>query len=160
MSRLASLQVIGPIFLLVGIVGEESTALALAHEPGSEALWYLHLNVFGPFRQGNDLLGVCFDLAHGQLYLIGLPLFLVACGGCYFSRLLPLAVASNLSFLYASFLLCAWYAHDPVRTASLAGIGEVMAPDVYSRATLLGSALLSFVASHIIYIGAIRRQHG
>jgi len=47
-----------------------------------------------------------------------------------------------------------------VHTASLAGIGDVSAPDVYWRATLFGCALLSFAASHIIYIRAIRKEHG
>jgi hypothetical protein len=160
MSRLAKLQLIGPILLLAGIAGAEVTALALAHAPASQVLWYLHLNVFGPFRQGNDILGAYIDLAHGQLILIGLPLVLVACGGIHFRRMLPVAVASNLSFVYASFLLYAWSAHEPVRTASLAGIGDVTAPDVYWRAALFGCALLSFAASHIIYIRNIRQERG
>ena len=88
MSSLARLQLIGPVALLIGIAGAEGAALALAHAPGSEALWYLHLNVFGPFWLGDDILGVYSDLAHGQLYLIALPLFLIACGGFYFRRML------------------------------------------------------------------------
>jgi hypothetical protein len=159
MSRLARLQLIGPILLLVGIAGAEATALALAQAPASQVLWYLHLNVFGPFRQGNDILGAYVDLAHGQLALIGLPLFLGAWAGCHFKRMLAVAVASNLSFVYASFLLYAWSAQEPVRTASLAGIGDVMAPDVYWRVALFGCALLSFAASHIVYICAIRKEH-
>ncbi len=57
MSRLAKLQLIGPIFLLVAVAGAEGVGRALAYAPGSEALWYLHLNVFGPFRLGDDILG-------------------------------------------------------------------------------------------------------
>lgn len=160
MSRLAKLQLLGPMLLLAAIVGAEAVLVALAHAPWSETLWYVHLKVFGPFREGDDILGVYVDMAHAQLYLIGLPLFLIACSGYYFKRLLPLAIASNLSFVYASFLLYAWYALGPVRIASLVGFVDVMAPDVFLRATLFGCALLSSAASHIIYIRAIRQEHG
>lgn len=134
--------------------------LALAYAPGSEALWYLHLNVFGPFRLGDDLLVTYVDIAHGQLYLIELPLFLIASGGVYSKHRLALAIASNLSFLHAAFLACAGYAHEPVRIASLAGIADVIAPQLCLHAGLLGCALLSFSASHIIYLRAIFQEHG
>jgi hypothetical protein len=160
MSRLAKLQFIGPIFLLVAVAWAEGVKFALAYAPGSEALWYLHLNVFGPFRLGDDILGAYVDMAHGQLYLIELPLFLIACGGAHFKHRLALAIASNLSFLHAAFLACAGYAHEPVRIASLAGIADVAAPHLYLRASLLGCALLSFSASHIIYFRAIFQEHG
>ncbi len=160
MSRLAKLQLVGPMSLLAAVGGAEAVMVALAQAPWSETLWYVRLNVLGPFREGDDILGVYVDMAHAQLYLIGLPLFLVACGGYHFQRLLPLAIASNLSFVYASFLIYAWYAHEPVRIASLAGMADVMTPDVYLCATLFGCALLSFAASHIIYIRAIRQEHG
>jgi hypothetical protein len=160
MSRLAKLQLIGPIFLLISVTGAEAVALALAYAPGSEALWYIHLNVFGPLRLGDDILGSYVDVAHGQLCLIALPLFLIACGGFYFKRPLALAIACNLSFVHAVLLACAGYPHEPIRIASLAGIAGLIAPHVYLRAGLFGGALLSFVASHIIYFRAIRQEHG
>jgi hypothetical protein len=160
MPRLATLQLIGPVFLLVAVAGAEATQVALTFAPGSPALWYVHLAVFGPFRQGDDILGVYVEMAHAQLCLIALPVFLVACGGFHFKLLLPLAIASNLSLVYASFLLCVWHAHEPARIASLAGFGDVTGPDLYLRASLLGCALLSFAASHIIYIRDIRSERG
>ena len=159
MSWLAKLQLIGPIFLLVAVAGAEGVAHALAYAPGSVALWYLHLNVFAPLRLGDDILGTYVDMAHGQLYLIELPLFLIACGGVYSKRSLALAIASNLSFVHAVFLACAGYAHEPVRIASLAGIVDVAAPHLYLRASLLGCALLSFSASHIVCLRAISQEH-
>jgi hypothetical protein len=160
MSWLAKLQLIGPIFLLVAVAGAEGVACALAYAPGSEALWYLHLNVFGPFRLGDDILGTYVDTAHGQLYLIELPLFLIACGGVYSRCPLALAIASNLSFVHAVVLVCAGYVHEPVRIASLAGIAYAVAPHFYPGASLFGCALLSFCASHIIYLRAIFQEDG
>jgi hypothetical protein len=159
MSRLAKLQLIGPIFLLVAVAGAEGVASALAYAPGSETLWYLHLNVLGPFRLGNDILGTYVNMAHGQLYLIELPLLLIASGGLYSKHRLALAVASNLSFLHAAFLICAGYLHEPVRIAWLAGIANVIAPHLCLDAGLLGCALLSFSASHIVYFRAILQEH-
>jgi hypothetical protein len=160
MTRLAKLQLIGPIFLLVAAAGAGGAGLALAYAPGSEALWYIHLNVFGQFRLGDDFLGTYVDLAHGQLYLIELPLFLIACGGACFNRPLALAVASNLSFVHAFLLAFGGYMHESVRIASLAGVADVTAPHVYLHASLLGCALLSFSASHIVYLRAIRQELG
>jgi hypothetical protein len=156
MSQLAKLQLIGPVFLLVAVAGTEGVGLALAYAPGSEALWYIHLNVLAPFRLGDDVLGTYLDTAHGQLYLIELPLFLLACGGCYSERPLALAVASNLCFVHAVFLAYAGFAYEPV----LARIGVMGVPRLYLCAGLLGCALLSFAASHIIYLRAIRQEHG
>jgi hypothetical protein len=160
MSRLAKLQLVGPIFLLVAVIGAEGVGLALAYAPGSEALWYIKLNVFGPFRLGDDFLGTYLDLAHGQLYLIELPLFLIACGGACSKRPLALAIASNLSFLHAFLLVFGGYARESVRIASLAGVADGTAPHIYLRASLLGCALLSFSASHIVCLRAIRQEHG
>jgi hypothetical protein len=160
MSWLAKLQLIGPIFLLVAVAAAEGVGLALAYAPGSQALWYLHLGVFAPFRLGDDILGAYVDMAHGQLYLIELPLFLLACGGVYSERPLALAIASNLSFIHAVLLACAGYAHAPARIASLAGIADVAAPHLYLNASVLGCALLSFSASHIIYFRAICQEDG
>jgi hypothetical protein len=160
MSRLAKLQLIGPVFLLVAAAGAEGVASALAYSPRTEALWYFHLKMFGPFRLGDDILGTYVNMAHGQLYLIELPLFLIACVGVYSKHRLALAIASNFSFLHAAFLACASYAHEPAQIASLVGIANVTAPHLCLHASLLGCALLSFSASHIVYFRAILQEHG
>jgi len=160
MSRLARLQLVGPIFLFIAVAGAEGAARALAHAPGSEALWYIHLGVFGPFRLGDDVLGTYVNMAHGQLYLIELPLFLIACSGAYSKRRLALAVASNLCLVHAVFLAYASCAREPARIALVAGVADMIAPHVYLCAGMLGAALLSFAASHIIYLRAICQEHG
>jgi hypothetical protein len=127
----------------------------LGYAPGSEALWYIHLDVLWPLRLGDDLLGSRLDVAHGQLYLIALPLFLIAYGGYYSGRRLALAIASNLSFVYAVVLACAGYAGNPPWIAAPPNSVHWGSPRLCLLAVLLGCALLSFLASHIIYLRAI-----
>jgi hypothetical protein len=160
MSGLAKLQLVGPLFLLFAAAGAEGVGLALTYAPGSEALWYIHLNVFGSFRLGDDMLSTYLDTAHGQLYLIDLPLFLLACGGLYSERPLALAIASNLCFVHAVVLAYAGFIREPVRNAFLARIGDLAPPQLYLCASLLTCALLSFSASHVVYFRAIRQEHG
>jgi hypothetical protein len=99
------------------------------------------------------------------LYLIELPLFLIACGGFYSN--LPAGARRRKQSQF--------------RPRGRAGLRELRAeharncsaeqPRLYGRtpeaprhlallAGLLGCALLSFSASHIIYIRAIFQEHG
>jgi hypothetical protein len=95
------------------------------------------------------------------LYLIELPLFLIACGGFYSNCPLALAVASNLSFVHAVALACASCAQNTPGMAALSSLDYMDAPrHLALLAGLLGCALLSFSASHIIYIRAIFQEHG
>jgi hypothetical protein len=160
MSRFARLQLIGPVVLLAAVAGAEVVGLALPQAPGSQALWYIHLNLFGPFRLGDDMLGTYLDMAHGQFYLIELPLFLLACGGVYSKCPLALALATNLCFVHAVFLAYAGFVSEPVGPGLLARIGDMGVPQLYLYASLLGCALLSFAASHIVYFRAICQEHG
>jgi hypothetical protein len=159
MSRLAKLQLIGPVALLVAVAGAEAVRLALAYAPGSEALWYIHLNVLGSLRLGDDVLGTYME-AHRQLYLIELPLFLLACGGAYSRCPLALAIATNLCFVHAVVLAYVGFVGEPIGPALLAGIGDMGGPQLYLCTSLLGCALLSFAASHIVYFRAICEEQG
>jgi hypothetical protein len=156
MSRLAELQLVGPISLLLALVGAESVVFALGYMPASQALWYAHLYVFGPLSQGQNILGTYIDIEHNQLYFVGLPIFLVGCAGFYFKRLLALAIASNLSLIYTSFLICAPYAGTG-RLGSMAGAADSTAAAL-CMSGLFGCTLLSFAASHIVYIRAICQE--
>ena len=159
MSRLARLQLIGPAVLLLGIASAEITALGLGRDPASEILWHAHVTL-GPLRHGNDILSALLGSTHGQLALIGMPLLLMISGGFYFRSALPLAVASNVTFVYASFLFYAWHARDSVRVTSITGVANVAAPDLYLGLALLACALMSSVVSHILYLRAIRQRPG
>jgi hypothetical protein len=160
MAPLAKLQFVGPAVLLLAVIGAEGSAAALSYAPSSEALWFVNSAVFGLFRFGDDALSAYSDMAHLQLVLVALPLFLLACCGLFFRRALPLALASNLTFGYLSFLLYAWHGQPPVQTASLGAIGSLIEPDAVTRLGFFGCALLSFAVSHILYIRDIRNEYG
>src|SRR5437588_481729 len=109
MQRLARRQTLGPAVLFLARVAGESAVDALAAMPTSETLWYLNLRLFGIFQRSHYLLSDFIRIPASQLILIALPIFVVACYGFIRNRKLPLAIASNLSFTYASFLVFSWY---------------------------------------------------
>lgn len=154
MRSLAKLQLVGPIALLAAAAAAEATGLALERMPDWESLWFLQLALFAPLRHADALLAARIDAAHAQLCLVGLPLFLLACGGACLGRSLLLAIASNLSFLDVCFLVYLCGAPSG-RAAVLGGGGALMSG---LALPLLGCALLSCAASHIIYIRAISRE--
>jgi hypothetical protein len=160
MSQLAKLQFVGPAVLLVTLAGTEAADYGLACSPSSEILWYVNSVGFELFRRGEDAIGAHLGIPHVQLCIIGVPLFLLASCGLFFKRALLLAIASNLSFLYASFLVYAWYVHAPTQLASLASIDAVIQPDAFMRLALFACALPSFTVSHILYIRNIRHEYG
>ncbi len=157
MPRIAKLQIIGPATLFAGLLASESAAYALDSYPSSQVLWSINLQLFGIFQKSHYVLSSYISIAYFQFFFIGLPLFLTACCGLVFKRRLVLAIASSLGFVYASFLLCAWYICEQswhrasfIVTAILAG------PDIYLASVLLGASLLSFVVSHMSYLHACK----
>jgi len=158
MTRLAKLQFIGPAVLLVAIAGAEGAGYTLAYSPSSQILWYVNSVGFGLFRRGEDVLNAQFDIAHVQLCFIGMPLFLIASCGLFLKRVLLLAIASNLCFLYSSCLLYACYGHEPRQMASLTNIH--IEPGAFMPLALFVCALSSFAISHIIYICDICNECG
>src|SRR5689334_16170135 len=105
MHGLARLQLVGPVALLGTVAGAEVIAYVLTLAPTSELLWYLHLEVFGVFRRGRAELSGISALPFAQFFLIAAPLGLLAAVGYAFRRNLIVALSSNLSFVYAAFLL-------------------------------------------------------
>ena len=65
MSPLAKLQLVGPVLLLAAATAAEATGLALERMPDSASLWFLHLGVFAPLRQGDALIADAMVIAHG-----------------------------------------------------------------------------------------------
>ena len=129
MPPLAKLQFVGPFVLLAVLAGAEAASFALALSPSSEIIWYVHTAVFGSVRR-----------------LIGMPLFLLACGGLRCKCKLPLAISSSLTFVYATSLIasCSALQTDPDHLVLF----------------LLATSLLSFAISHIVYIRDIRTMIG
>ena len=126
MHRFARLQLIGPLALLGLLLAAEGAAYALVQRPSSAFLWYLNLEVFGLFRPSRLLLGD-FAMFPFSLLLIGAPVALIAIAGVAYRWNLPLAVASNLSFVYSGFLLYSWQFWRGIgqpREASLTVVSE------------------------------------
>ena len=163
MTRLAKLQAIGPIYLFVAVLGAEAAAWALSHSPRSEILWFVNLRVFSIFQKSHYVLSSHFDLRYLQLWLV-MSVFVTACSGLVLDYRPLLPIASNLSFLYVTFLAYAWYlVESPPQTASLAEASYHSAimtmpsgPDLCMFIALFAATLPSFAASHIVYFRAVR----
>jgi hypothetical protein len=160
MIKLARLQLVGPVVVFLTVLTAEAAVYALAYSPSSRILWFLNLRLFNLFQQSYYVLSSYVQVNSFQLFFIALPLLLAAVCGYVFRRSLLLAVASNLSFVYASFLVYCSYMYDSAsQQASLvAGPAAVVfavpsTPYVYIIVVLIGASLLSFVVSHVAYLG-------
>jgi hypothetical protein len=163
MTRLAKLQAIGPVYLFVAVLGAEAAAWALSHSPTSEILWFVNLRVFGIFQKSHYVISSHFDIQYLQLWFV-MSVFVTVCSGLVFNYRPLLPVASNLSFLYVTFLAYAWYlVESPPQVASLAEASYHSAimtmpsgGDLCMFVALFAATLPSFAASHIVYFRAVR----
>jgi hypothetical protein len=163
MTRLAKLQLIGPVALFGAVLAAEAAAWALAYSPSSELLWYINLEWFAAFQRSHYILSDNFSayisMNYFQLVAIALPLLLLALVGCASRRQLPLAAASNLSLVYTVFLAYAWFDMARVpKSASIASISIPSGPDLYLFLILTGASVVSFVISHVLYLRAVRAR--
>lgn len=159
MSRLFKLQFLGPLALFVATLSAELAVRALAYAPSSELLWFVNLKMFGIFQRSYYMLSDLVGIQNFQLVGIALPIFLLACYGLAARRRLPLAVASNLSFAYAALLLFSWQTPGPPATqASLSSIAVPSGAGFYVFAGILGTSLVSFAISHLLYLRAARSE--
>jgi hypothetical protein len=153
MSRLARLQFLGPLAVLVIVGAAEAAAFALARIPTSETLWYVNLNTFQVFQESAFTLPAPLDLPYSQFFLIALPLFAVATYGLLNKRSFPLALASHLSFIYAGFVFyCLASNQTHPLTASVASFAVTNSPKIYLPLFLVGASLISFLISHYQYL--------
>jgi hypothetical protein len=159
MSRLFKLQFLGPLALFVATLSAELAVRALAYAPSSELLWFVNLKMFGIFQRSYYMLSELVSVQGFQLFGIALPIFLLACYGLAARRRLPLALASNLSFAYAALLLVSWQTPGPTTTqASLGFIAVPTGAGFYVLTGILGTSLLSFAISHLLYLRAARSE--
>ena len=169
MTGLAKLQIVGPIVISAVILAEELAAYALGVKPSSEFLWYLNLQLFSIFQKSHYVFSGHFAFPYFQLLFVAVPLLLLTLFGLAFRRALLLAVASNLSLVYSCFLAYAWHTVESPsqQAASLAGLLPFTTlnlsaqtlpagPHAYVLMALLIPTLLSFTASHVMYIRAAR----
>jgi hypothetical protein len=159
MSRLFKLQFLGPLALFIATLCAELAVRALAYAPSSELLWFVNLKMFGIFQRSYYMLSDLVGIQNFQLVGIALPIFLLACYGLAARRRLPLALASNLSFAYAALLLFSWQTPGPPTTqASLSFIAVPSGAGFYVLAGILGTSLVSFAISHLLYLRAARSE--
>jgi len=158
MNRLSKLQLIGPAFLFVAVLAAEAAAYALSTFPSSAPLWYANLKLFGVFQRSYYAIDSYTGIPSFNLLFIAFPILLLGSLGIVWRKRLPLAVSSNLSFVYAGLLIHQWTLMQP--HALQASLETITVPasgaDLYLVASLLGASLLSFCVSHFIYVRDVR----
>lgn len=141
--------------LFVAVLAAEAASCALAHVPSSEGLWYINLRWFGIFQKSHYVISTFFAVEYFQLLFIALPMFVAGWCGCAFKRPLLLAIASNLSLIYAIFLLCCW--HVTQHSSREMPFGVMSLPsDIELCSILLGACMFSVAVSHSYYFRALR----
>jgi hypothetical protein len=158
MNRLFKLQFLGPLALFVATLCAELAARALSYAPSSEILWFVNLRMFGIFQRSAGLLSELVAINGFQLFGIALPIFLLACLGLAARFKLPLALASHLSLAYAAFLLLSWQPGATTTQASLVPFAVPSGAGFYVITGILGTCLMSFVISHLLYLRAVREE--
>jgi hypothetical protein len=158
MNRLFKLQFLGPLALFVATLSAELAARALSYDPGSEFLWFVNLRMFGIFQRSYSLLSEIVGIPGFQLFGIALPIFVVGCLGLAARSRILLAAASHLSLAYAAFLVLSWQPGTHTTQASLIPIAVPQGAGLYVLAGILGTCLLSFAVSHLLYLHAVREE--
>ena len=164
MNHLFKLQLLGPFALFAATLCAELAARALQYAPSSELLWFINLRMFGIFQRSYAVLSNLSEVVSidGIKYCgLALPIvvFVLASVGLAAKSRLPLTVATHLSVAYAGFLVVSWQAGVPTTNqASLVPIAVPSGPGLYVMATILGTCLLSFAITHLLYFCAVREE--
>ncbi|WP_249165525.1 hypothetical protein [Bradyrhizobium sp. AUGA SZCCT0431] len=159
MNRLFKLQFLGPFALFTATLCAELAARALQYAPSSELLWFINLRVFGIFQRSYSALSYLVPIDGFQFFGVALPIFALACIGLAARSRLPFTVATHLSVVYAGFLVFSWQVGVP--TLTQASLGTMAVPSgvgLYVMATILGTCLLSFAVTHLLYFLAVGKE--
>src|SRR5689334_18052057 len=149
MTRPAAIQLIGPSVVLAAICAGEVSAISLSQWPTSEILWRANIEWFHAIQKSSSIF-----YAYPRSFLgAWLVVFAFGLWGLISNRPLPLAISTNLSFLYAVFLFCgaylinrSWWTHAFTPSSDTQfGICVI----------LVALSFLSAAVSHIHYIRAI-----
>lgn len=158
MNRLFKLQFLGPLALFFATLCAELAARALEYAPSSEILWFVNLRMFGIFQRSDAVLRYFVPIDGFQFFGLALPIFMLACVGLAAKSRLPFTVATHLSAAYAGLLVLSW--HVGVSTVTHASLATVAVPSggEFVMATILGTCLLSFAITHLLYFLAVREE--
>jgi hypothetical protein len=157
MNRLFKLQFLGPLALFAATLCAELAARALQYAPSSEFLWFINLRMFGIFQRSDAILSYFVPVEGFQFFGLALPIFVLACFGLAAKSRPLFTVATHLSAAYALFLVVVG-----VPTVEQASLGTIAVPSggQYVMATILGTCVLSFAITHLLYIRAVREEIG
>ena len=142
----------------------ELASRALEYAPSSELLWFINLKMFGIFQRSYTMLLNLSDVVPVdgfQYFGIALPtfVFVLACFGLAAKSRPCFTVATHLSAAYAGFLILSWQAGVPTVTqASLVPVAVPSGVGLYVIATILGTCLLSFAITHLLYLRAVGHE--
>ena len=155
---LFKLQFLGPFAIFAAALCAELAARALQYAPNSELLWFINLRMFGIFQRSHAVISAFVPIDGFQFFGLALPIFALACFGLAAKSRLPFTVATHLSVAYAWFLVVSW--HVGVPTVMQASLGTIAVPSggQYVMATILGTCLLSFAITHLLYLCAVREE--
>jgi hypothetical protein len=146
------LQLAGPIGVIAAVACAEGGAHALAYWPSSPWLWYVDLEMFRPLQYS---FGAAYErLAFGDLgqaLCVVAPLLTLICLGLISGRRFPLAVASNLSFVFSAALLYGSYVAERPASEIPNDLGALWAPSFFLALSILLIAFLSSAISHRAY---------
>src|SRR5262245_4538351 len=109
MTRLAKLQLIGPLVLAAAIAGAELSAYMLGLKPSSIAIWYLNIEIFGIFQRSHYVLHDLYGVAYFQLLFVAIPLLVLAVIAWVSRQQLVTALTSHFAFIYACFVTYTWF---------------------------------------------------
>ena len=145
------LQLAGPVVVISAVASAEFGAHALAYWPSSPLLWYLSLEVFRPVQYSFGAVnGLAFgDLA--QTLCVVVPLLALICLGLITKVRLPLALASNLSFVYSALLLYGSYLANAPTTKVAVKLSALWGPSFFLLGAVLLASAVSSAVSHRAY---------
>jgi hypothetical protein len=159
MNRLFRLQFLGPLALFATTLCAELAARALEYDPSSEFLWFVNLRMFGIFQRSHAMLSELVAIDGFQFFGLALPIFVLACLGLAAKSRPLFTIATHLSAAYAGFLVLSWQVGEPtLRQASLVPVAVPSGVGLYVMATILGTCLLSFAITHLLYLRAVRQE--
>jgi len=142
---------VGPLLAIGVVASAQCSAYALATWPHSALLWYLNLEVFRPV-QYSFFIGADLDpTGLSQALCVVAALLALICTGSVGKIRLPLAIASNLSFLYSVVLLYGFYAANDPALSIVIDVNALWAPSFALVLAVLLAAAVSSVSAHRAY---------
>jgi hypothetical protein len=166
MNRLFKLQFLGPLALFAAALCAELAARGLQYAPSSELLWFINLRMFGIFQRSYAMLlnlSEVVPIDGFQYFGLALPtfIFVLACVALAAKSRPLFTVSTHLSVAYAGFLVLSWQVGEPmVKQVSLVPIAVPSGVGFYVMAIILGTCLLSFAITHLLYLRAVREEIG